>query len=534
MNFDHWVRRAARFRENLTASLNRLPETKLVAGLVALWAVWRILTLHFIEKSGDAVWKWRFLRFYAETGVWFPPAPDHHQGRWAINLPVYGLMELFGTGVWVYYVFPLFTSLATGLLLYYLGRKLKNQAAGAAAFVLALLFPLIVRESTQFLPMLPAAMFVLAALALTIRHFESPKWYFLPLAGLLVGLAYGCKVTSMYWAAAIGLFLVFFDTGRKPLFRIGPVRVGSDALLFSAGVLGLLAVETLLLNRFFGVRFGQLQMIAGAHLANRQNPEYLNLAGYLCSFVRPLDVSGKYFDFLPTLLVIAGGMGSAILLLLEKPPRVAVRFVAFAFIAVYVFHSYVVYKVFPFLHPEKAHGRYHLILGALALVLLAISSGAWGKFLRRRLPARAAAAVPAVFYGVLLVVMLIRAGNAWKNGDHPVALLRVDRVLAQADRDMLPVLLHIDKVDQLTPEGGMASSDEKYGELYRAFWGPVEQLPEERHVHRLLTDENGATLEYLWGPPPPAGRLVRCVVVSEQTAEIRSVSLRPAPAPPLR
>lgn len=532
MNFTQLVKRIELQNEKIASQINQITENKLVIILIAVWSFWRILTLNFIEKSGDAVWKWRFLRYYAESGTWFPASPDHHQGRWAINLPVYMIMKIFGTEAWSYYIFPFFTSLVTCLLLYYLGRKLKSKASGVIVFLLALLFPLIARESNQFLPMLPAAMFLLAGLVVAINDFDSHKWYNMLICGILVGLSYGCKVTSMYWAASIGLFLIFFDYGGKVFFKLGPFKITREALLFSLGVACIFSAETLFINHFFGVKFGQFQVILGSHLSDRPEPEYMNLIQYLFSFIRPLDMSGKYFEFIPTLLIIGAGMGSAILLILKRRNDLCIKFISFTFIATYLFHSYVVYRFFPFLHPEKAHGRYHLILGAISLILLIISSNEWRELLRRRLSGKIAFLVSLSFYATLLIIMLIYAGNAWSHGNHLLALLNVNRILKQANSEKIPVFLQIEKTKNIVSVSNIASSDKKNGTLFLSFWGPLEMLSKERKYHMLFTTENGSVVEYLWGAPPVT-ETIKGAILTKYNAEIRSLSVHPFqfPAP---
>lgn len=269
----------------LAEKINALSHRRLLSYLLLFFAFWRLLTLDIVEKSGDAIWKWSFLRYYASTGIWHPEFPDHHQGRWAINLPVYALMKLFGPNWYVYYIYPLFTALGCALLSYWIATKLRSKAAGAAAFVLICLFPQTVRESTQFLPMLPAAFYMLGAALLFLRHLKTGTGWPLFWSGLLVGISYGCKFTSLYWAVAFGLYLLLYPAEKREFFRIWKIHVGPAPFWFSAGVLLVLAVETVLLNRFFGVSAGRVEVILGSHLSHMVTPNYLNFFEYLLSFL---------------------------------------------------------------------------------------------------------------------------------------------------------------------------------------------------------------------------------------------------------
>ena len=203
MQSSNWIDRVEMFFSRAASRINAVSTAKLILCFIGIFLVWRFATLDFVEKSGDAVWKWSFLRYYASLGEWYPVPPDHHQARWAITMPVLFFMKVFGPDMWVYYLYPLLTGLAAGLLLYFLTVELSgSKAAGTVAFFLQLLFPLVVRESTQFLPMLSAACYVLAAGLLLVRRVGRGGGEFVFLAaGLLIGIAYGCKFTSLYWGA---------------------------------------------------------------------------------------------------------------------------------------------------------------------------------------------------------------------------------------------------------------------------------------------------------------------------------------------
>ncbi|UKI29798.1 MAG: glycosyltransferase family 39 protein [Lentisphaeria bacterium] len=272
------------------------------------------------KKSGDAVWKWSFLRYYAVSGIWYPDTPDHHQGRWGLNLPVYALMKLFGTSWWVYYIYPLLTALGCAILAYWIAAKLRSKAAGVATFLLICFFPHTVRESTQFLPMMPATFYMLGAIVLLLRHLKTGALMPLFWSGLLAGISYGCKFTSLYWAAAFGLYLLLYPVEKREYFRVWKFHVGPAAFCFSAGLLLVLVLETVLLDAFFGVTGGRVEVILGSHLSHRVSPEYLGIGGYLLSFFRPLEFSGKYFQSGPAILLFCGVLLMAILQLKKGCP----------------------------------------------------------------------------------------------------------------------------------------------------------------------------------------------------------------------
>lgn len=517
------------FFSRLATRINAIPTAKLLLCLIGVFLLWRFVTLDFIEKSGDAVWKWSFLRYYVVTGEWFPAVPDHHQGRWAINLPVFLLMKLFGDDPWVYYIFPLLTALGTGIFLFLIATELRSKAAGTAAFLIALLFPLTVRESTQFLPMLPAACFALAAAWLLLRHIKTGKLTPVFFSGLLIGISYGCKVTSLYWAAGFLLFMTLWPSDRKTFFRIWKFQFGPGCFLFGLGLLAVLAAETVFFYLFFGVTGGLPEIIFGSHISNRVRPEYLNFFEYLFSFIRPLDLGGKYFDLIPHVMLLVGGVAIACLWLFRggKPQR----FLAVAFLTAYLLHSYVVYKFFPFLHPEKTHARYFLIVAAVAMILCTAGWKDGFDQLKKWFPSRTVTTFLGIAVAMVVLMMLIRTGNQWSRGHHPIAVFQVHRHLAMANREHIPVLMKPEKPELALSEK-MSDSDCKYGNMWLTFWGPVELLPKQNADRQLFFDENGVLWQLLLnGERFQPGIPQRIILLEKERLKFSTLTFRPAVVP---
>lgn len=530
MNFQAWFNQIQTLSDRLTRTINAMPTGRLLSALIAFFLFWRAVTLNFVEKSGDAVWKWGFLRYYAITQQWYPLHPDHHQGRWGITMPVLGLIELFGDGYWVYYIYPLLTALGTGILLFLIVRKLFSQAAATCAFLLCMLFPLVVRESTQFLPMLPATFYVLFAVWLLLLHMKKGALVPVFFSGILVGISYGCKFTSLFWGAAFLLFLSLHPSEKKCFFRIGKIHFGPAIVLFGLGLIIVLGIETVLLNHFFGTTFGRPEMILGSHLSNRPSPQYLSLPEYLLSFLRPLYIKGKYFDFLPQIMLF--GLSLPLSVWLYRRGDKEQRLVAFSFIAVYLLHCYVVYKVFPFLHPERPHGRYFLMLAVFAMMIV---TGCWkgaGEELKRRFSAKTVILVQILFIGVLLLLMLLRAGNQISHGEHLFALLSTERKVAAARIEMLPVLSRINDAKEFLA-GKITDTDYKYGDLWTKFLGPIELVPSYGERFFPYRDESGHLWLLLFPQPPsmpstPNGK-IKCLLFNEIDSEIVEKQLIPLP-----
>lgn len=528
--FLSWLDWLATAGNRLARRLNAFTHRQLLTGLILFFACWRFLTLDLIEKSGDAVWKWSFLRYYAVSGIWYPDTPDHHQGRWGLNLPVYALMKLFGTSWWVYYIYPLLTALGCAILAYWIAAKLRSKAAGVATFLLICFFPHTVRESTQFLPMMPATFYMLGAIVLLLRHLKTGALMPLFWSGLLAGISYGCKFTSLYWAAAFGLYLLLYPVEKREYFRVWKFHVGPAAFCFSAGLLLVLVLETVLLDAFFGVTGGRVEVILGSHLSHRVSPEYLGIGGYLLSFFRPLEFSGKYFQSGPAILLFCGVLLMAILQLKKGCPP-GRRLLAFSFMTAYLLHCYVVYKVFPFLHPEKAHLRYFLLLAVVGILILTTGWDEAAAGLRRFLSRRKVLLLQTAYLSAIFVLMLIRVGNQWQHGNHPYGLFRMQKNFTAAQQQNLPVLNRIRDRRELR-KNQLSTADYKYGTMFLTFWGAAEQLPQYNSRNPLLVeDAEGKIWEVLMRPEqlPVPGTPCKVLLLDQESSRIETREFQKRP-----
>ncbi|MDD5697199.1 MAG: glycosyltransferase family 39 protein [Victivallaceae bacterium] len=458
----------------ISARINALSRLKLLLYLISAAVIFAFLTSQFVEKSGDAVYKWGILRHYVELGAWYPPFPDHHQGRWALNLPVIMLMKIFGTSIWVYYLYPFASGIIAGLFTYAVTAKISSRTAGAAAFLIFQIFPLTARGHTQFLPMLPATMFILIALYFILRWLDSRQLPDIAVAGIMIVLAYGCKITSLYWALALVSALGLYSTETRVRFRFFRLKIGAAFSLFSAVVAGGLIIETLIINRLCGFSGGRLQLIAGSHLSAQPDPEYCGFFTWLLSFFRPLSLHGKYFESMPCFFIFLLGLTSAVFCLWAG--SVKKRLAAFSLIAVYLLQCYMVYRVFPFLHPEQALSRYFLPVAVVGIILYCASAAEWNRLVwsRFRRPL-----VPALLKLVLCLVWLIPAliyiGNSWWRNGTVLDAARGNRLFAAAGLKQLPVLL---KLENRTENSRLSSSDRKNVLRWMTFFGPARLIPE--------------------------------------------------------
>ena len=509
---------AAKRRQNLLAErMNAASDAALLLMLSLVYLVIRLLALPFFELGGDIAHKWRFLRYFHETGIWFPAEVDHHQGRWIQNVPELWLMDLFGTAdPWYYYILPILTGWGVLILVYLIARLFTDRFRSALVFTMTALFPTFISESGQLLPLMPACLFTLLALYLMLRYLEKPTRLFLPLlAGVSMGLAWGGKVTVIYWCTGIGLFLLFFKVpGSKDLLVFRRFRLGRDTLLFAAGFLIVLSVETILINRLFNVPWGRISMLTG-HTGDSPNQVQCGVIEYLLSIiVVPFYAKGKALYIIPRYCIFLLTFPAVFLWLTRKDAPLRKKFLAFAFTVTLFLHCYMVVRVFPFKHPERHLLRYYLIMNSLGFVFFIAG---WDEIVRwcgRWKPARFIPALCATLLAFTTILGFFN--NSLRNHDNLYWCLRNRRNIAVQRREKLPVLVSTHRAGKSLP-------------LWYAIFGPTEGLPTvSREVEDLpcLYDERGKSYITGWGTPPPTGKPVKVLIIRENQSWIKNAVFR--------
>lgn len=475
MNLSVWKSRLEQSVGKLEHSLNGLGAAKLYTALAAGILLLRLLSLNVVEKSGDAVYKWGIIRRFVETGVWYPALPDHHQARWAIMMPELLFAKIFGTEqIWAYYAFPVLCGVLASLLIFRIVEKLHSRLAALCACLILFFLPQVNNESVQFLPMVPATTFMLLALLMMIDYLETLKLRYLVFCALATLASHGCKITSLYWAAAFGLFLLFFDPATTP-WRLWKFRITKGVLLFSLLIAGGLAVETLILNHVFEVKAGQISIIMGAHIKDNQQRlagQYKTTLEYLFSVIRPLDFSGKFLEAFPKNIVTAGAFLALWLGFAGRDLRV--KMLCFCFCVAYFFHSYMVYKVFPFVHPEKSFGRYYIVLYAVSVALCCIEWPQIKSFLAQKLSAKFARLLCLAVVGVLAVSLAANFINTLKRDGNLRQIIGNELAMKEVHAGRLPVLVKFRQ--ELKSDGDVSSKYAKRFNLWATLYGPADRI----------------------------------------------------------
>ncbi len=223
-----------------------------VAGaiLTAVTFAVRLWTLRTIDLGGDATFKWFFVRTWAYDNPWIF---DHHTARFSINVPIWLVQKLLGPHPNGMYVAPLLAAVVQAPLLYAGGVALGMRAAGVIACALVLVFEPMVDASSQLLPGIFQATYLLAALYALLRFARAPASRLLWLSGCFLFLGHLAMLTTLFVlpGIAIGVWCV-----RRKLRDAGHV-IGTFAVL--------VACETVAYAALSKYRFGQFQLVEATH-----------------------------------------------------------------------------------------------------------------------------------------------------------------------------------------------------------------------------------------------------------------------------
>jgi hypothetical protein len=155
---------------------------------------------------------------------------DIKEFRLGLLLPMAVLLRAFGTGEFTGALFSMLSWTGVPLLLFFWTRRLLGPRPAILACLFSALVPLDVLMSSTMFPEVPVAVINLAALLALDVGLERRKpalWF---LAGLLVGLGYFVKESSVFWIPSMILWCWWRRGGWRPVAAL----VGAVAVVFAA------------------------------------------------------------------------------------------------------------------------------------------------------------------------------------------------------------------------------------------------------------------------------------------------------------
>jgi len=180
----------------------------LILGLLFLVSITvRILTAEYVDIGGDNTTRWVDAIRLAE-GYGFVDW-SHHNMRWAIVIPLFAFIKAFGHHPVLYYALPILFSSIGAVFIYLIGRRLHSTELGIYAALLTILFPQMAQTGSQLWPSVYQFTFIAIACWAILIFDEKRKTTLLFAAALLFSLAWGARLSAVYYFPGL-LFIIWW------------------------------------------------------------------------------------------------------------------------------------------------------------------------------------------------------------------------------------------------------------------------------------------------------------------------------------
>ncbi|WP_320171748.1 glycosyltransferase family 39 protein [Maridesulfovibrio sp.] len=295
------------------------PDALYICAVVLFTVLVRIATLEYIEIGGDSLCVWENVVNLVNSGHYFEWT--HHTMRWAINMPLYLVLRIFGTSSLDYYILPMLFSALASVLAYFAGREMGGRRFGVLTSVLLTLYPKMTTMGSQLWPGIYEMTYLLGCILCLLVWRRKGCWWLLALGGVLAGFAWGSRLTSIYYGPGV---LALLLAGKRD---VRPV------LIFSAFFAMVLGLEWYYFYADTGNGLGRLGIITGTHVA--QDELLVSVGKYFLNFTRLIKLRG----LLPVVLAAAGVSVWLLRKGSENEKCIAVLFLGGLFFNVYMISS---------------------------------------------------------------------------------------------------------------------------------------------------------------------------------------------------
>jgi len=224
----------------------------IILGIFLLSVLVRVLTAEYIDIGGDNSEKWRQAHRLVEGlgySVWYQQTV-----RWAIMLPLAGIIKVFGPNPVLAYIQPIVFASAAAVFIFLIGQRLHSRALGLTAALATIVFPQMAQTGSQLWPGVFELGFLSACVWLILVWLDTRSRTVLALAALAFVLGWGSRVSMIY--AAPGLALLIWLPGRNHKALLG----------FAATAGALLILEWTIFWLMTGNPMGRIGVITGTHL----------------------------------------------------------------------------------------------------------------------------------------------------------------------------------------------------------------------------------------------------------------------------
>ncbi len=172
-----------------------------------------------ITIQGDEFEKWYEVRRVTQ-GYWLTRL-DHHTARFSLMGVAYLFQTVFGSKPLVYHLMMCFVYASTGLLAYLIYCELRfSTLLSLLSLAVVATVPSYTTYGAQFLPSPFSVLYLFATILFLLKLCKRPNSISLTcMVALCFFLAYGAKVTNLYWLPAVVGF-VYVYIGRAATFRL--------------------------------------------------------------------------------------------------------------------------------------------------------------------------------------------------------------------------------------------------------------------------------------------------------------------------
>jgi len=154
--------------------------------------------------------------------------------RIMMSIPIALSFKFFGISEFSASLYILLTSIGSLIITFYIGRMLFNATVGLIAAFLLSFYPLEVIYSTHIVPDVPLAFFIGLGVLIFIYAEEKTKkdiYYFF--SGLIIGIAYLVKITTIIIFPFILIYSIFFSKKNKNKSTILKFFSGFGLIIFT-------------------------------------------------------------------------------------------------------------------------------------------------------------------------------------------------------------------------------------------------------------------------------------------------------------
>lgn len=186
----------------------------IILGLFITSVIVRVISAEYIDIGGDNSQRWMYAVGLIQDveNMEF----SHHSARWAIVVPLWGLLKLVGVNPANYYILPIMVASIGVALIYLIGHRLGGTRLGVVAALMTILFPQMAQSGSQLWPSVFQFTYIAMAIWLLLRK-DVPSNVSILFVAVLFFLAWGTRLTAVYFFPGLVLMIWLSRREFKPI-----------------------------------------------------------------------------------------------------------------------------------------------------------------------------------------------------------------------------------------------------------------------------------------------------------------------------